>query len=40
MVEGMAGHGRQVTAIQTMPAPAPQNVDQSLAAILVAGGGA
>jgi dihydroorotase len=40
MVEGMAGHGRQVTAIQTMPAPAPRNVDQSLAAILVAGGGA
>ncbi|MGG7564859.1 allantoinase AllB [Rhodovulum sp. DZ06] len=34
MVEGMAGHGRQVTDIQRMPAPAPRNEDQSLAAIL------
>ena len=34
MIEGMAGHGRQVTDIQTMPPPNPQNVDQSLAQIL------
>lgn len=34
LVPGMAGHGRQVTAIQSMPPPAPRNVDQSLAAIL------
>ncbi len=34
MVEGMAGHGTQVTDIQRMPAPAPRNEDQSLAAIL------
>ena len=40
MVEGMAGHGRQVTSIQAMPAPAPQHVDQSLASILAAGGAA
>jgi len=38
MVEGMAGHGRQVTDIQAMPKAAPRNVDQSLAAILGAGG--
>lgn len=37
MVEGMAGHGTQVTDIQNMPAPAPRNADQSLAAILGAG---
>jgi len=30
----MAGHGRQVTDIQRMPAPAPQHVEQSLAALL------
>ena len=34
IIEGMAGHGRQVTDIQTMPAANPQNVDQSLAQIL------
>ena len=34
MVEGMAGHGIQVTDIQKMPEPRPQNVDQSLAALL------
>ncbi|MFT7391099.1 MAG: dihydroorotase [Paracoccaceae bacterium] len=40
MVEGMSGFGRQVTSIQSMPAPAPQHVDQSLASILAAGGAA
>jgi len=34
IIEGMAGHGRQVTDIQKMPAANPQNVDQSLAQIL------
>lgn len=34
MVEGLAGHGTQVTDIQAMPAPSPKNVDQSLASIL------
>lgn len=34
IVEGMAGHGTQVTDIQAMPAPSPQNVDQSLAHLL------
>ncbi|MDW3221845.1 MAG: dihydroorotase family protein [Paracoccaceae bacterium] len=38
MCEGMAGHGTQVTDIQSMPAPRPRNVDQSLAHILGAGG--
>lgn len=32
--EGMAGHGTHVTDIQAMPAPQPQNVDQSLAHLL------
>lgn len=30
----MAGHGRQVTDIQQMPAAQPQNVDQSLASLI------
>ena len=34
LVAGMAGHGRQVTSIQRMPAPRPRNSDQSLAAII------
>ena len=34
LVQGMAGHGRQVTDIQKMPPANPQNVDQSLARIL------
>lgn len=34
LVEGMSGHGRQVTEIQKMPPACPQNVDQSLAHIL------
>jgi dihydroorotase len=34
LVPDMAGHGRQVTDIQKMPAPAPRNTDQSLAAVL------
>jgi len=34
LVPGMSGHGRQVTDIQQMPAPAPRNTDQSLAAAL------
>jgi dihydroorotase len=34
MVEGMAGHGRQVTDIQKMPTAKPQNVDQSLSQII------
>lgn len=33
LVPGMQGHGRQVTAIQKMPAPAPRNVELSLAAL-------
>lgn len=37
MVEGMAGHGTQVTDIQKMPTPNPRNVDQSLAHILASG---
>jgi len=40
MVEGMAGHGTQVTDIQAMPAPRPKNVDQSLAHILAPEGAA
>ncbi len=32
--EGMAGHGTQVTDIQSMPEPNPRNVEQSLATIL------
>ncbi|MEM1344639.1 MAG: dihydroorotase family protein [Pseudomonadota bacterium] len=35
--EGMEGHGTQVSDIQAMPAPAPRNVDQSLAQVLVGG---
>jgi len=35
--EGMAGHGTQVTDIQSMPAPHPRNVEQSLASLLEAG---
>ena len=31
LVPGMQGHGRQVTDIQRMPAPAPRNVELSLA---------
>lgn len=34
LCEGVRGHGRQVTAIQKMPDPAPRNVDQSLATLL------
>lgn len=34
MVEGLAGHGTQVSDIQAMPAPRPHNVDKSLASIL------
>jgi len=33
LVAGTAGHGRQVTAIQRMPAPAPRHTDQTLAAV-------
>ena len=36
--DGMAGHGTQVTDIQSMLAPSPRNVDQSLAHLLAAGG--
>ena len=38
MCEGMAGHGTQVTDIQSMPTPSPKNTDQSLAHILSAEG--
>lgn len=34
LVPGVAGHGRQVTDIQQMPAAKPANVDQSLATLL------
>ena len=34
IVEGMAGHGTQVTDIQAMPTPNPRNSDQSLAYLL------
>lgn len=34
IVEGMAGHGTQVSDIQAMPTPSPKNVDQSLASLL------
>lgn len=33
LVADMAGHGRQVTDIQRMPAPAPRHTDQTLAAV-------
>ncbi|MFK7860989.1 MAG: dihydroorotase family protein [Granulosicoccus sp.] len=33
-VPDTAGHGRQVTAIQKMPEPSPENVEQSLAVLL------
>lgn len=36
LVADTSGWGRQVTAIQRMPKPAPRNVDQSLAAVLQA----
>ncbi len=35
LVAGMAGHGRQVSDIQRMPAPAPRHTDQTLAAVEV-----
>lgn len=34
LVPGMAGHGKQVTDIQTMPEAHPQNTDMSLASLL------
>ena len=34
IVDGTAGHGRQVTDIQRMPPAAPRHVEQSLAAVL------
>jgi dihydroorotase len=34
LVPGTAGHGRQVTDIQAMPAPCVRNADQALAAVL------
>lgn len=37
LVPDMSGHGKQVTSIQSMPAPRPCNVDQSLAAVLAIG---
>ena len=37
LVPGMAGHGRQVTDIQRMPAPEPRNADQTLRALLQGG---
>lgn len=40
IVEGMAGHGTQVTDIQKMPVPRPRNVDQSLAYLLAPEGAA
>ncbi|MFT6642231.1 MAG: dihydroorotase [Flavobacteriaceae bacterium] len=39
LVQGMKGHGRQVTEIQSMPKSAPCNTDQYLATILAEGGG-
>lgn len=36
LVEGMAGHGTQVTDIQSMPAAAPRHVEQSLASLMSA----
>lgn len=40
IVEGMAGHGTQVTDIQKMPVSRPRNVDQSLAYLLAPEGAA
>lgn len=40
IVEGMTGHGTQVTDIQKMPVPGPRNVDQSLAYLLAPEGAA
>ncbi len=37
IMPGVSGHGKQVTNIQSMPAPKPCNVDQSLAAVLATG---
>lgn len=34
LVPDMAGHGKQVTDIQTMPTPSPQNTDMSLSHLL------
>ena len=34
LVPDMAGHGRQVGDIQTMPTPAPRNTEQTLSDIL------
>ena len=33
LIEGTRGHGRSVHAIQTMPAPAPRNTDQTMETI-------
>ncbi|MEO9652637.1 MAG: dihydroorotase family protein [Roseobacter sp.] len=38
MCDGMAGHGTQVSDIQSMPAPAPRNVEQSMAHLLTPAG--
>jgi dihydroorotase len=34
LVDAMAGHGRQVTSIQTMPSPVVRNEDQSMRSVL------
>ncbi|MEM5470602.1 allantoinase AllB [Hoeflea sp. AS60] len=40
LVEGMAGHGKQVTSIQSMPEAKPQNTEMSMAHLLSAGASA